>query len=432
MSSPSSQRVSLGPHEEPPRVPFLDGIRGIAVLLVLLHHGNKVDLNSRFDSFLMMLTQSSWMGVDLFFVLSGFLITGILMDTKRSGNFFRNFYARRAVRIFPIYFFTLFLYFYVYHPIFRPQDPDILDLKGKQLWYWTYLSNVYVAMHGTWPRAGHLWHLWSVSIEEQFYLLWPAVVLLASRERLKFICLCCIVCSLLLRTLLVMSYAGPVPVYVSSATRLEGLALGALISAMIREPDEIALLVRNLRIAGMAGLAVVLACFAFRGGMNMTAVFDDDVPLTLYSKFVLTGGLFAVALMFAWLVVEALIASPTGWLTRLLSAKVCRLFGKYSYCIYLWHAPLVIFMTDHWGISPRNFPRFFGSQIIGQAVFYAILIALSLILAMLSWELFEKQCLKLKRFFPYGTLVEPGKTAVPSPASSLENRRVAVAPAGKS
>lgn len=428
----SEARASLGPAQEAPRVPFLDGVRGLAILLVLLHHGNEVDEITRFDHWLMNFTQSAWTGVDLFFVLSGFLITGILLDTKKSGNYFKSFYARRSVRIFPLYYLTIFIYFYVFQPVFRPDDADVLALKDDQIWFWTYLSNVQTAMHGTWPRAQHLMHLWSVSIEEQFYIVWPAVVLLMNRQRLKFVCLCCICASFSLRVILMLSHGGPVPTYVSTATRLDGLALGALIAAMIREPGEIDLLVRNIRIAGSIGLAFILGMFVFHGGLNMNSIVDNPDSLTPYSFTVMTFGLLAVALFFSWFLVMGLVAPPRSLLVRFLSSRVLRMFGKYSYCMYLWHMPVQFFLLGTVGVWPRKFPTLFGSQLPGQLVLYACLIGVTLVCAMISWQLFEKQFLKLKRFFPYGTVVEPGRTPDRNVASGVKRNDVVMAHIGKS
>lgn len=424
-------RASLGPAQEAPRVPFLDGIRGLAILLVILHHGNQVQLRSQFDIWLMNFTQTSWVGVDLFFVLSGFLITGILLDTRNSGRYFRSFYARRAVRIFPLYYLSIFVFFYIYFPIFEPGNSDIQTLKDREIWYWTYLSNIYTAYHGAWPRANHLVHLWSVSIEEQFYMVWPAVVLLLNRQRLKFACLCLIGASFLLRVVLMLSHAGPIPTYASTATRLDGLVLGALIAAMVREPSEIDRLVRNMRIAGAMGLAAIIGFFIAYGGMNMTAVFDHKGELTLHQFLIITVGILAVSLTFGWFLVAGLVAAPRSLLVRILSNRVLRIFGKYSYCIYLWHLPIHLYLTQGLRLYPYRFPTLFGSQIIGQTILYAALIGLSLLAAILSWNLFEKQFLKLKRYFPYGTVVEPGRTIEGEAAATLERRNVAMAPAGK-
>ncbi len=425
------ERDSLGPEQEAPRVPFLDGIRGVAILLVLIHHANKTGQISLLDTWFMNFTQSCWVGVDLFFVLSGFLITGILLDTKTSGHFFKSFYARRIVRIFPLYYLTLFLYFYVYQPFFAAGDMDLRALKDDQLWYWAYLSNVHTSMHGTWPRAGHMIHLWSVSIEEQFYMLWPTVVFFASRKRLKFICLCCLVGSPLLRALLMASYAGPIPTYVSSATRLDGLVLGALIAIMIRRPDEIMRLTRNLRAAGAASVAIVIGFFVMEGGLNMTRVFDYKGSLNAYNFLMMTVAILAVAFIFAWLLVEALIASPNSLFVRLLSGRVLRVFGKYSYCIYMWHMPILLILLSQ-GLTPGKFPVIFGSQILGQTILYTVFIGLSLIAAMISWNLFEKQFLKLKRYFPYGTVVHPGQSAGATQRAIVDPEQVVLASVGKS
>lgn len=409
MSTPAS-RASLGPAQEAPRVPILDGIRGIAIILILLHHGNFMQGKTLLDLGLINFTHSTWVGVDLFFVLSGFLITGILIDTRRSGRYFTSFYGRRLVRIFPLYYLSLFVFFYIFQPYFAPDDRDLLNLKHNQGWYWAYLGNIHIALHGTWPRAYYLMHLWSVSVEEQFYVIWPFVVFFLDRKYLKFACVCLLIASPLLRTVLMFSYAGPVPVYVSTATRIDGLVLGALIATMIREPEDIPTLVRNMRYAGLAGLLALLAMVAEYGGIDMVVALDGSTP-TLHSKLMLTVVLHAAALLFGWFLVSALGASPRSLFARVLASRFLRVYGKYSYCIYLWHMPIVHTMMFYQFLFPHRFPTLFGSQLPGQIICYAFIFASSLSMGWLSWHLIEKHFLKLKRFFPYGTVIPPESAA---------------------
>ncbi|HEX6407837.1 MAG TPA: acyltransferase, partial [Gemmatimonadales bacterium] len=132
-------------------LPALDGLRGVAILLVMGYHiletfpgGPEVpDLVTR-------LASVGWIGVDLFFVLSGFLITGILYDTKGSPGFFRNFYIRRVLRIFPLYYGFLALFCLIL-PALGPNDAAIVELHRACPWYWSYLANFYMAQHGPGP-----------------------------------------------------------------------------------------------------------------------------------------------------------------------------------------------------------------------------------------------------------------------------------------
>src|SRR5262245_4715813 len=128
-----------------------------------------------------------WVGVDLFFVLSGFLITGILFDAKEKERYFRNFYVRRALRIFPLYYAVLALTLLVVPWLTPNLAPDFQPATSAQAWLWLYAANVLQAYEGSWC-LGPLNHFWSLAIEEHFYLAWPAVIYLASRRMAMRLC----------------------------------------------------------------------------------------------------------------------------------------------------------------------------------------------------------------------------------------------------
>src|SRR5208283_2319721 len=148
------------------KIPQLDAVRGIAILIVIFHNSLY-----RFPSLpLQSLFSYGWMGVDLFFVLSGFLITGILVDTKQSEGYFKNFYARRCLRIWPLYYSVLFLMF-VAVPLVHPSIGSVVIARSSPWWaYLFFLQNFLV--HSQVSAAGPLGVTWSVAIEEQFYLVW--------------------------------------------------------------------------------------------------------------------------------------------------------------------------------------------------------------------------------------------------------------------
>jgi peptidoglycan/LPS O-acetylase OafA/YrhL len=157
------------------RITNLDGIRGIAVLWVMLHHfqlyGEGFPPTTFLDRQVERLTISGWIGVDLFFVLSGFLITGILLDSKSNTGYFRKFYMRRFLRIFPLYYGFLFAFMFVL-PLIDPEGAEFQLQFKEQIWYWTYLINWKLATIYVSEYIG-ISHFWSLAIEEQFYLVWP-------------------------------------------------------------------------------------------------------------------------------------------------------------------------------------------------------------------------------------------------------------------
>ena len=172
-----------------PHIPALDGIRGLAILLVLLCHFplyGDMQPTIFIDKLFYAMTRAGWCGVDLFFVLSGFLITGILYDAKGSRFFFRNFYMRRCLRIFPLYYGVLAVFFVIV-PFVLPLGRNYELFLKDQAWYWSYLTNIKIAIEG-WPKFYALAHFWSLAVEEQFYFVWPFVVFLWDEERsLKFV-----------------------------------------------------------------------------------------------------------------------------------------------------------------------------------------------------------------------------------------------------
>ena len=198
------------------RLPALDGLRGIAVLLVLAFHCRYFFPPWMEKSARPTLDVLGWSGVDLFFVLSGYLITGILLDTKDSSSYFRTFYARRSLRIFPLYF------------SFVAAVLLLAQWRVHGFWYLTYLSN-WQPGHGV--NDGYLSHLWSLAIEEQFYLIWPAVVWFVPPGRLKWICIALAVTAAGLRP-----FAGSQDqaAYRLTPCRMDSLALGAFVAIGMR------------------------------------------------------------------------------------------------------------------------------------------------------------------------------------------------------
>ena len=243
------------------RVPELDGLRGVAVLLVLFHHFviySGITGDVVVDRVVSTLASYGWVGVDLFFVLSGFLITGILYDTKTQPGYFRNFYSRRALRIFPLYFGFFALSLLAAPVLLSPDDGQkLVDMQG---WYWTYMTNIEVVMAGQWPAPQHLNHFWSLAIEEQFYLIWPMAVLALSHRHLVRLAVGCMATALLLRITAPFGMSA-LDAYVLLPTRMDSLAAGALVALLVRSDNGLRAL-KAWSLPGIAMSAILLVLLA--------------------------------------------------------------------------------------------------------------------------------------------------------------------------
>src|SRR6266516_878844 len=169
----------------------LDGLRGVAILLVVAcHFVSNLKISAEGPAWIAVaLAQAGWSGVDLFFVLSGFLITGILVDAKGSPSYFKAFYVRRALRILPAYYGFLLVIFVLLPGLHLGAGSNYMLARQHQGWYWLHLTNVMMALgeagRGQYPST----LFWSLAVEEQFYFIWPAIVALCSVRTLRKVCI---------------------------------------------------------------------------------------------------------------------------------------------------------------------------------------------------------------------------------------------------
>jgi peptidoglycan/LPS O-acetylase OafA/YrhL len=378
---------------EPGQIPALDGLRGAAILLVMLHHQTLLPLagGGAADDWFARLFHFGWSGVDLFFVLSGFLITGLLLDAKGAPGYFRNFYARRTLRIFPLYYAVVFLSLVVLPNLPEGVLPaqkaaNFGRIDGDELWYWLYLSNFAIAAAGEY-RHGILDISWSLAIEEQFYLVWPLVVSRLGRDALLRVCAGLVVLAPLCRLALSLGSSSELAPYVLTPARLDTLAIGAFLAVASRDPGGLARLLPAARASG-AALALGLAVwFVAAGGIEP------------FQTAFITLGFSGVALAFGALLALTVTSTPGSFLHAVFTSRVLRSLGKYSYALYLFHLPLRAIVRDLW-FDPADLPALFGSRIPGQIAFYVVSTAIAYLAAVASWYLYESRFLALKRFFP--------------------------------
>ena len=383
-----SPAASPGVASTPGHIPALDGIRGLAILAVMVYHTfifGGMPFDSAADRAVFAIAGTGWAGVDLFFVLSGFLITGILYDARGSDGYFRVFYARRTLRIFPLYYGALALYFLVLPAAF-PSQAAVAN-TGGQLWFWSYLSNVETAIHGWGATSAYVDHFWSLAVEEQFYLVWPLVIFHLSRRATLRLCAALCVGSLLFRAWLVQHDAGTAA-FVLMPARVDALAIGAALALSVRGPQGTRVIVRYAKPVLATCLLLVAGIWILRGGFSKN---DPVVAVVGFSLTALVSGGFLGL---------AITAAPTTRLARSLYAPSLRSLGKYSYALYLFHQPLALVLPAL-GISAGILPSVAGSSLPGQLLYGTVVIALSFAAALASWHLYEKHFLKLKRFVTY-------------------------------
>jgi len=371
----------------------LDGLRGLAILSVMVTHFDAARFGLPLvDRAMMMAKSLGWVGVDLFFVLSGFLITGILLDTLGCANYWRSFYGRRALRIFPLYY-TFLLFAWLVFP--STVVPEWTPLRGDWWMYPIYLTNWLPLWKGHWPNI--LGHFWSLSVEEQFYLVWPFLILLAKPRRLLWMLASAEVLVLFGRSWWVFHYGYSDTILLATITRMDGLLFGAACAAAVRQfrfPRSAETL---LPMAGAVFLGAFLGIRLLQIQTLHMEVFAGNLWMALGST--LLGAGFAAILLTA-----VLTDQKKMWLQTILRRRLLTQFGKYAYGIYVFHVPLLYFIDR---VATRFAPT------TQQAVWFIdvkIVVAFSLSygIASLSYNYFEKRFLALKdRFRPVYLAREP-------------------------
>ena len=364
------------------RIPALDGVRGIAILAVIAYHCVFFAATLASSGPAMIyerVVDRGYAGVDLFFVLSGFLITGILYDAKEAPRFFRRFYARRVLRIFPAYYLALVLCFLVGPAIFRALT--VVPWR-TQAYAWTYLSNLLLGQRGWDALPVYTGHFWSLAVEEQFYLAWPVLVFALTRRRLIGVCGAGLVMAVLARWWWT-SHGNHLAAYLMTVARLDELAAGALLALASRGPAGLT------RAARAAGAGVVVAVVAFAAvswlpvpGLAPHAARSILLPVPIY-------GLASA------LILLAVTRSPASRVGRVLGAAPLRFFGKYSYALYLVHQPMILALRET-SLAPRRMMSWRGGALGADLTFLALALTASVGVAWLSWRYWEEPFLRLR------------------------------------
>jgi peptidoglycan/LPS O-acetylase OafA/YrhL len=373
-------------------VPALDGIRGLAILLVLIDHllWANSHTGSRLLDLLGDIRSSTFIGVNLFFVLSGFLITGILVNTVTIPHFFKTFYGRRALRIFPLYYTFLFILIALTKPLH-------FQWWGEQYYSLLYIGNI-VVWHRSYLNLGHfnINHFWSLQVEEQFYFIWPLVIYRVRRLQ-TVVRICLIGCAVILgiRTFITIMLGLHIftNIYLTGSPTFscaDNLLFGCCLAVLMRTHWHKKVLHLAPRVLGIAA-AILLALAIPNHGLGC---FPGASPIA--SALIQTLGFSFLGISAAALIAMALRSGSRT--QRLFQNRLLRFLGKYSYGIYVFHysiegfleAPIRNFLNVH--LHSKGLSVVIGALIIG---------GLSVLVAMLSYHLFEVHFLRLKRYFSY-------------------------------
>jgi peptidoglycan/LPS O-acetylase OafA/YrhL len=395
------------------RVPEWDGIRGVAILLVVFYHyifGAVQNETGGVPGLIRAVFPLSWSGVDLFFVLSGFLIGGILMDQRESENYFKTFYIRRVCRIVPLYFAWLILFLLLAQAFSGSSSTEWYGLNFAReiphflrAGYFAFLQNFYIANSGLF---GSPWLAvtWSLAVEEQFYLLLPLAVwfIRPQKRLLAFILLIAIVP--VLRTCFFLFHSSTF-VYVLLPCRADALMLGVLCAYFVREPVYFSALQR--RRPWLIWSFIIL----FLGIVGLTAFAYGRPETTLFNSFeMVTFGFTWIALFYACLLLLAA-TSRTGVLAGILRSRLLRHFGLIAYGMFLMH--MAVDSLAHSLILGRS-SEF---KTISDVAVTVLAFFITWLLAVLSWNFFEKPIIRWGHSFSYGSKADT--TSVEShPAAS--------------
>ena len=354
----------------------LDGVRAIGILMVLVKHFYDQYLDIEF----------LWVSIDLLFALSGLLITGILIETKEDPQYFKKFYMRRILRIFPLYYlliisFTFFVYFISAHP-------HAFDYyKSNWIYFYTYTQNWCYILNGM-PPENHLNHTWSLAIDEQIYIFWPMLIWLCrTKKQLIKLCLGTLIFSLLFRAgyniyLQHVPSPDPVPYFHNTFCRMDSFAAGSLLYCFLRYKSNMTSK-RNMLILFWSTLLIFILFAVLDNSSGCTGYFMTNYGITI------AGIHFTCWLYFA-------VKNNSSLLDKILGNRLLVYTGKISYSLYVFHWFLLVLL------GPKLRILFSGySDIDPQLAAYTAVFAITFITSMISYRYFEMPVIKLKKKFSY-------------------------------
>lgn len=362
--------------------PGLDGVRAIAVILVFTTH-----TIPHFTA------NIGWMGVQIFFVLSGFLITGILFDNRNQPNRWKNFYARRALRIFPLYYFV-WLVIALLTPFLHLQWHGLDALwplyVGNYIPFLSHSNPLIEIASASHHFALRIGHFWSLAVEEQFYFLWPLIVFsVGDRKKLTRICQVGIVAVLALR--IALHFAAPAWMLHRDLqdritfTQADSFMIGGLLALWMRGPER-----ERLKSAGMPLFLSALSCLVALKVIYV-AFFHERLGYNQHSPWISTWGFTIIDLSAAGLILAAMTSGTwVHWLTTL---PFLRRLGTYSYGFYVYHLLLLPFVLSK--LPRRGVHGWYALDALCLVGYFFAVFAVSA----LSYHFLEMPFLRLKGLF---------------------------------
>lgn len=378
------------------RIKELDGLRGVAVVLVMALHLFKraayFTEHPVLETFTT-ITTVGWVGVDIFFALSGFLITSILLRSKTEEHYFKNFYVRRALRILPLYYVAI-LFVLLFAPKVEPEFTSQLNtalpimLLYQQNWALLF-KGFYITQY--------LGITWSLAIEEQFYFIWPFIVYKLDRERLIKVSIGYIIISTMARVLGTLLWPNLSQAstffYYTSFVRFEEMLFGGLLATFLTydgAKEKVRRFSTPLFLISFV-VFILLHILSLPGSPHPE---HGSIPLML-------GGYTTAALFTVGLIGVFVTHPPQNLLRRIFGNSILTFLGKYSYSMYLFHMTAALILLDvFWHSEMRGWKPY----ILYPLTTYIV----TVIIALLTWNLLEKHMLGLKRYVEYKN--PPGPT----------------------
>jgi peptidoglycan/LPS O-acetylase OafA/YrhL len=349
-------------------IPALDGLRGLAILMVICWH--------YFPT--LRIFSIGYTGVDLFFVLSGYLITGRLLATQNEPHYFRKFYRNRILRIFPLYYVVLIIFYAAIFLLTKKENFEKLSFYTAH-WsnFFLFTENWSFIFFGL-PQEPYLTHFWSLAVEEQFYLVWPFMIYFVSPARIRLRLWCFLVIGVIIIRIFIFNRYGAIN-HFNTFSRMDSLIIGAIlcqmhISKVVIHQSRINRLLIVLTFL-IFGVEIVL------GGIRFNSTFIETI------------GYSCIAIFFACLI--HVTVQSDNFISRIFKLRFLRFCGKISYGLYVFHWPVLLIAGSklaNWGLN-----RFPDDILITKIIALAISIVISFVLSMTSYRYFESFFLRLKK-----------------------------------